>query len=500
MASTRLVHFCRLKCLYLWMGHDQRTWASEKTACDLWHGNALELLRRLLKDSIQCCVTSPPYWGLRDYKVTPCVWGGDPKHLHEWGDVIPASSRGGSGTPTDKNGRSENYGRGSTRDQFCACGAWLGAIGLEPTPELYVAHLVEVFHEVRRVMRPDGTLWLNLGDSYFGSWGNYGGGNRGHGSQREITSGSKAHQSAYDGLERFRPPTAFSHSSLKPKDLVGIPWRGACALQADGWYLRSDIIWAKPNPMPESAADRPTRSHEHIFLLAKAPRYYYDAIAIAEPLARPNEAARKRPARFGGARKSVSAKQQSRLQSGNEYRGCPWMTRNRRSVWTIATQPYPEAHFATYPTALVEPCIKAGTSDRGCCPRCGAPWRRVVLKTSVRPIDYHGKWSIAGGQASGRRMLANVRARRQAGEAHDNPFPPPKTLGWLPACTHGDNPVPCTILDPFCGSGTTGVVALRLRRRFIGMELNPQFVEMARRRILGDAPLFNGEMANGAIA
>jgi len=164
--------------------------------------------------------------------------------------------------------------------------------------------------------------------------------------------------------------------------------------------------------------------------------------------------------------------------------------RNKRSVWTIATEPYRGAHFATYPTALVAPCVKAGTSERGCCALCGAPWKRVVAKTPVHVIDgYRGKWRSADPQASGRRMLASVRARRQAGQDHDHPFPAPKTVGWEPTCAHGKDPVPCTVLDPFCGSGTTGLAALRLGRRFIGIELNPEYVEMARRRIAGDAPL-----------
>lgn len=299
---------------------------------ELRQGDARVVLRTLPEESIHCCITSPPYWGLRDYGVSHSAWGGDPQHRHVWGSEVLVSAT----NQVDK--RRWQHARNGRREQpiekrpgwqrqripqgrFCSCGAWRGALGLEPTPELYVEHLVEVFREVRRVLKREGTLWLNLGDSYFGSWGNYGGENRGHGTQREITSGSKAHQSAYDGLERFRPPTAFSHSSLKPKDLVGIPWRVAFALQADGWYLRSDIIWAKPNPMPESVTDRPTRSHEHIFLLAKAERYYYDPIAIAEPLAKPKETGRRTPARFGEACKSVTEKNQSRVHSGNEHRG-----------------------------------------------------------------------------------------------------------------------------------------------------------------------------------
>jgi hypothetical protein len=179
--------------------------------------------------------------------------------------------------------------------------------------------------------------------------------------------------------------------------------------------------------MLEGVIDRPTRSHEHIFLLTKSERYFYDPVAIAEPLTGPNEAARQTPARFVGAHKFAGAKEQSRLHSGNEYRGTPTMTRNRRTIWTIATEPYKGAHFATYPKALVAPCIKAGTSERGCCRECGAPWRRIVRKISVHPVDYQGKWSAAGTHSSGRRMLANLRARRQAGQDHDRPFAAPTT-------------------------------------------------------------------------
>ena len=188
--------------------------------------------------------------------------------------------------------------------------------------------------------------------------------------------------------------------------------------------------------------------------------------------------------------KTVALKKQgnrctSGLHDGRTQYGDPELGRNKRSVWTIATEPYAGAHFATYPTALVTPCVKAGTSERGCCPECGAPWQRLLNKTPVHPIDYKGKWRADDPQASGRRMLANLRSRRRAGEAHNHPFPAPKTVGWKQTCGHSHDPVPCTVLDPFCGSGTTGVVALRLGRRFMGIELNAKYVEMARRRISG---------------
>jgi len=222
------------------------------------HGDVRDVLPTLDAKSVQCVITSPPYWGLRDYGVK-------------------------------------------------------GQIGLEPTPDDYVQTMVKVFREVTRVLRDDGTLWLNMGDSYASSpAGNFGG------DMPAPADGGR--------YRANKPKMDYGASGLKPKDLVGIPWRVAFALQADGWYLRSDIIWHKPNPMPESVTDRPTKSHEYLFLLTKSPRYYYDTDAVREP-------------------------------SVEQAAG-----RNLRSVWTINPQPFSEAHFATFPTALVEPCIKAGST------------------------------------------------------------------------------------------------------------------------------------------
>ena len=261
------------------------------------NGNALHL--PLADNSVQCCVTSPPYYGLRDY-----------------------------GTE--------------------------GQLGLEPTPEAYVANLVAVFREVRRVLRGDGTLWLNIGDSYAGS-------GKGH-TKSGTLEGYK--QATNHGSTTGAP--AVDVDGLKPKDLIGIPWRVAFALQADGWWLRSDIIWAKPNPMPESVTDRPTRSHEYVFLLTKAARYYYDAAAIAEPCGPYHPAGANSRANVDrdvqhGTRKQDAIGKGTYTGFNDRWKDKPTSTRNARDVWTIATRPYSGAHFATMPPDLVEPCILAGS-------------------------------------------------------------------------------------------------------------------------------------------
>jgi DNA modification methylase len=308
--------------------------------------------------------------------------------------------------------------------------------------------MVAVFREVWRVLRDDGTLWLNLGDSYANDdkWGG--------------STGGK-HTAALHGepIGRSRRSTG-----LKPKDLVGIPWRVAFALQADGWYLRSDVIWHKPNPMPESVTDRPTKAHEYIFLLTKSARYFYDANAVAEE---------SRCATWPNVGRSQDAARA--VISGGPNMGAREnaTTRNRRSVWTIATQPYSGAHFATFPPKLIEPCILAGTSARGCCPACGAPWERVVEKVSDSlPVsERHGRTSHNG----------------QPPQISGNYWTGPTTKAtddWRPTCVCPPaDPVPCTVLDPFNGAGTSGVVSGAHGRNYIGIELNPEYLAMADARI-----------------
>jgi len=416
-------------------------------------GDAVAVLRTLPENSVQCCVTSPPYWGLRDYGVE-------------------------------------------------------GQLGLEKTPEEYVAKMVEVFREVRRVLRGDGTCFLNIGDSYAGSWGNYGGQNRGKGTQRTITTGSQAPNPAYDGLEQFIPPGA-SVAGLKPKDLVGIPWRLAFALQADGWWLRQDIIWHKPNPMPESVTDRCTKAHEYIFLLTKSARYFFDAEAIKEQCSDSTHAriSQNLQAQVGsfrangggktnGPMKAViagSTRKMAEAGSGTKnntsFEGAcvmPVTDRNKRSVWTVPSAPYSEAHFATFPPDLIKPCILAGTSARGCCPKCGAPWERV---TEDAPDYAAFKANEKERKGGGMRSSSLETSGLTRGTSNKSISAQSQTTGWKPTCTCNakeiitqKDTIPCTVLDPFFGSGTTGMVSLELGRKCIGIELNPKYIELAEHR------------------
>jgi DNA modification methylase len=346
---------------------------------------------------------------------------------------------------------------------FCLrCGAWYGELGLEPRPELYIEHMVEIFREVRRVLHPSGTVWVNMGDSYNGSGGAGGDYNKG---------GLKEGQPRYPGR---------NVGTLKPKDLVGIPWMLAFALRADGWWLRSDIIWSKPNPMPESVTDRPTKAHEYLFLLSKNKTYYYDADAVREAnLPQTYERYRHKES-LGLPKVWVEDDGKGIPISGGKNKNFNLNPagRNRRTVWTIATQAYPGSHFATYPVALVEPCIKAGSSEHGVCPRCRNPWRRVVEK-SPSPHDGTTKSLYEKGSASQRIALARQAARERGGEYVSTST----TLGWQPTCDHDLEPVPALVLDPFIGSGTSCMVARKLGRNSVGLDLSYPYLQLAKDRL-----------------
>lgn len=321
------------------------------------HGNCIEVMRELAPESAQCIVTSPPYWGLRDYEVPASVWGGDPSCQHKWVEHVQPAANGiiHEGGMTGKSLSINSATRQPKRSDFCAlCNAWKGAFGLEPSPNLYVRNLVLIFREARRVLRKDGTLWLNLGDSY---------------ATKPIGSGSSFDpkwpnaRNRKEGLRanRTNRPEAIG---LKHKDLIGIPWRVAFALQADGWWLRSDIIWHKPNPMPESVRDRCTRNHEYIFLLAKSSRYFFDAGAISEPSISYRPGGKTGRNAFRAASHNLRNGTGKANRPGREMRGVGnSQTRNKRGVWTVAVKPYRGAHFATFPPELITPCIAAGSKS-----------------------------------------------------------------------------------------------------------------------------------------
>jgi len=337
-------------------------------------GDVRAVLGSLPERSVQLCMTSPPYWALRSY------------------------------LPADHAAKALE-------------------MGSEPTPEAYSAGQVEVFRAVRRVLRDDGTLWLNLGDSFSAErWSN-----------KPSTSG--VGRSCQDVV-------ATKRSGLPDKNLVGIPWRAAMALQADGWYLRSEVVWSKPNPMPESVADRPTKAHEQVFLLTKAPRYFYDADAVREPLVKGAAGSR-----FDKGKTGVNG--MGRVQEGE--RADNPAGRNLRSVWTIATRPSRVSHFAVMAPALAERCIKAGTSERGCCAACGAPWARVVERTAM-VIKRSGRGDSMG--AFGQTQSSGTMVRPASSV----------TTGRRPTCPCTAPTAPCRVLDPFGGSGTTASVAVVLGR------------------------------------
>lgn len=425
----------------------------------LYYGaSCIDSMRVIEERSIQCVVTSPPYWGLRDYKGDDQVWGGSPDCSHDWDDPDDPHPLESAGTPRTCSG----------------CGAWRGQLGLEPTPQMYVDHLVQVFRAVRSVLRDDGVVWLNLGDSYAR-------GRVGRDDERRMACDPQHWKRTPTGApssDRSLPP------GLKEKDLVGVPWRVAFALQEDGWYLRSDIVWNKPNPLPESVTDRVTKSHEYIFMLTKGARYFYDADAIREPLTMTPQ--RRLTPRSGARQAAMREDKKYEYDLRDEpHRQGPEGGRNKRSVWTVTPRPYRGAHFATFPPELVEPCVLAGSSERGRCPLCGSPWRRVVETSGGR--DWREDVMEATGMPG--ELAGDGSYKRGRSRSPLNDTKTRRTTGWAPGCGCPDHePVPCRVLDPFSGSGTTGLVALDHGRDYVGLDVAADYRDLAVARLLGEEP------------
>jgi len=378
----------------------------------LINANALSI--PLAAKSIHTIVTSPPYYGLRDYGVD-------------------------------------------------------GQIGLEQTPDEYIANLVEVFRECKRILRDDGTLWVNIGDSYASMKSRYN-------QKAQNLNGGKSQDNVFQGNKT----DLYHHPELgiKDKDLIGIPWMLAFALRADGWYLRQDIIWAKPNPMPESVKDRCTKSHEYIFLLSKSARYYYDNEAVKEIAVEGSDMGvlRSKCHTDGEFVTWHNPNIKKRQDAGIDSRTAGNGFRNKRDVWTVTTKPYKGAHYATFNPELIKPCILAGAPET-CCAKCGAPYERVVERDRkarnelpkddprYRPNTYHGSYE-------------NINGKGDAGYTFT------QTLGFEPTCDCNAGTSSGIVFDPFVGSGTTVATAIQLGRKGIGLDLSLTYLyENAKDRI-----------------
>ena len=427
-------------------------------------GDCIEQMRNIPDESVDTVITSPPYWGLRDYGGDGKVWGyrhcyradGETKKHHEWEGYTRPSEN------TRKNNNSLQLKSAYWEPQeqaFCKhCDAWFGQLGLEPTPEQYVKNMVKVFDEVKRILKPEGTLWLNLGDTYY----NYRGANNRR-SDKDLTK-RDTHQRDHHNIDAR--PNEMRIGGLKSKDLMGIPWRIAFALQESGWWLRQDIIWAKPNCMPESVKDRCTKNHEYLFLLTKSANYYYDNEAIKEPVADATRTNYQSGSRSNGENKD---RQDNDMASRNK--DVVYTTRNKRSVWWVGPKPFKGAHFAVFPIELIEPCVLAGTSEYGCCAECGAPYTRIVEKEVIkrnRQNEY-----VKREKECGMYSMNQTRGGTKT-----------TTKGWRPTCKcDTTDTIPAVVFDPFGGSGTTAIAAIKHGRKAILTELNPDYVKIAEKRI-----------------
>ena len=386
------------------------------------NGNVFDVLPTLAEKSFNCCVTSPPYWNLRDY------------------------------------GQDGQLGSETLHD----CLGW--ATG-NPCGECFVCHMVDVGRGVKRVLRDDGVFWLNLGDSYAGSMKGICADGRACGGEKQQTNQGSI------GISQSKPD--WSDFPLKNKDLCGIPWRVALALQADGWFLRRDCIWSKPNPMPESVTDRPTTAHEYVFLFSKSQQYWYDADSVRVAHARLWDE------NNGGSWASASREDDPVKGKAGTHRGKGYpvpnpLGRNLRSVWEINTVGFPGSHFAVFPPELVQTCVLAGCPPYTCS-ACGKPHVRITEKT-VKPHPNRG--DSDANQFDATNNTYNPKTAGSLGRAVER-----TTLGWQATCDCNADTIPGTVLDPFSGAGTTGVVCRDIGLNYVGIELNPEYAQMSRDRI-----------------
>jgi len=424
-------------------------------------------------ESVQCVVTSPPYWGLRKYAgEQDSVWGikTNPDGTHElcnhkWGSLLKKNT-GTLGNNLDTLAGSQTAvqaKQANVQGCFCSlCGAWRGGYGLEPTVQMYVQHSIEILREVRRVLRKDGVCFWNLGDSYAGSGGE-------HKAHHKNDAGFQ-YKNAEKELSKGRQAIP-CNNGIKAKDLCLIPQRVAIAAQEDGWWVRSIIIWSKNNPMPESVTDRPTESHEYIIMLTKSARYHWDAEAVRE------DGTGRNWAKSGG---NLMGSGLHKLHDGFEVidrddreDACG---RNLRSVWSFPTKGYAGAHFATFPEKLPETCIKAATPEYGCCSKCGKPWERIVEKFPTKHDGFTLNKERDDAQSNGNRLAM---VRQHIRELGMEQIPPAKTIGWQPGCKCEADVIPSIVLDPFAGSGTTLWVAKKLNRRSVGYEISGEYCKLA---------------------
>lgn len=472
--------------------------------------DVIAALKTLPAKIAQTVITSPPYFSMRKYMGKQnVIWDGDPNCNHEFATQTTTHDnlrfRGENSDVGNDNNR-ERFTDEDVEMAFCAkCGAWKGALGLEPNPEMYVDHLTQIFREVKRVLRDDGTLWINIGDCYWGS-GMAGQGEHYH-KHKNLDARNSLHMPEHNTNKG-------QHPYLKNKDLAGMPWRLAFALQSDGWWLRNEIIWSKINPAPEAAQDRFARSHEYIFLLTKQPKYYFDMDAVREPHIRLwNES-------IGGNLTSGTHKlcgkyvdQQRKIPLPNPA------GRSKRTVWNCNTNKsnwefcqncdtmfigkerkaiktfYDEnnnriltctcgcpdnwfSHFASYPVDLITPCILAGSPPKTCA-KCGTPYKRQTEVTYKNDTTKNGK-----SPQNNRRQTKNPNQKDDKVFGYEQRTRRiVKNLGFHPQCQCNAGIAKAIVLDPFLGSGTTAIAAANNSRDYIGIDISEVYVKIAKERI-----------------